>query len=67
MMGKEALVVITKLSQLMVAKMDKPILHIKGWNNERIEIAVIWFYSQAIRGAQAPSPFQTQDINWPSG
>ena len=66
MMGKEALVVLATLSQIMVEKMDKPILHIKGWNNKRIAIAVTWFYSQVIREAQAPSPFQTQELDWPS-
>ena len=33
-MGKEALVVLTTLRQLMAAKLENPILHITGWVNE---------------------------------
>ena len=39
-MGKEALVVLTTLSRLMAAKMDKPILYVTGWVNRQTEIAV---------------------------
>ena len=39
-MGKEALVVLDTLSQVMASKMDKPILNITGWVNGRIKVAV---------------------------
>ena len=33
MLGKEALVVLANSIQLVAAKMDEPILHMKGWIN----------------------------------
>ena len=39
-LGKEALVVLANLSQLMAAKMDEPILHVCVWINVWITIAV---------------------------
>ena len=39
-MGKELLVVLATLIQLMAAKIDEPILHVKGWVNGQIEIMV---------------------------
>ena len=33
MLGKEALVILAQLSQTMAAKMNKPILHVRGWIN----------------------------------
>ena len=35
-LGKEALIVLTNLSQLMAEEMDEPILHMQGWINVRI-------------------------------
>ena len=40
MMGKQALVILATLSRLVAEKMDKPFLHITGWVNGRIVIAV---------------------------
>ena len=52
MMGKEALVVLDTLRQLMAAKMDEPILHVIGWANGRIAVAVARLYSRVLRAAQ---------------
>ena len=47
-MVKEALVVISTLSQLMSGKMDKPILHVTGWANRRIAIVVVSSYLRVL-------------------
>ena len=60
MMIKEALVVLTTLSQLMAVK-------ITGWVNRRIAIAVARSYSRVLRGARAPSPLWTREPEWASG
>ena len=39
-LGKEAQVVLITLSQLMAAKMEEPISHVKGWVNGRIVITI---------------------------
>ena len=36
MIGKEALVVHTNMSQLMATKLEEPLSHIRGWVNGRI-------------------------------
>ena len=41
MLGREALVVIANLSQLVVANMDEPIFHVQGCSNSRILIAIL--------------------------
>ena len=64
MMGNEALVVFTNLSQLMSTKIDKPMLHVTGWVNVRIKIAVVRSYSRVLRGALYPSPLRTQKPEW---
>ena len=45
MLGKEALAVLTNLSQLMAEKLKEPISHIRGWVNVCIKIAVASSYS----------------------
>ena len=40
MLGREDLVVLTKLSRLIEKKMDKLILHVQGWINGWIAITV---------------------------
>ena len=64
MLGKEPLVVIGSLSRLMVEKIDEPILHVRGWINVQIAIAVTRLYSRMIRGACPPSPLWDQDPDW---
>ena len=50
-MVKEALVVLVTLIQVMAAKMDEPILHVTGWVNGRIAIAVARSYSWLLQGS----------------
>ena len=63
-MGKEDQVVLATLSRFMAAKMDEPILHVKGWVNGRIAITVTRSYSRVLRGARVPSPLRTQEPDW---
>ena len=48
-MGKESQIVFVTLSQIMAAKMEKPILHVKGWVKSRVAIAVGGSYSRMLR------------------
>ena len=66
-MGKEALVVLTTLSRVMAAKMDKPISHVTGWVNGRVIIAVERSYSRVLRGSQYPSTLRTWEPAWALG
>ena len=50
MLEKEYLFILTRLSQFMVEKMYKPILHVRGWINGRTAIAFATSYSCMIRG-----------------
>ena len=50
MMGKEELLVLATLSQIMAAKMEEPISQITGWYNVRIKIAVVRSYSRLLCG-----------------
>ena len=43
MLGKEAPVVLTNLSGIMVTKLEKSLSHVRGWVNVRISIAVARF------------------------
>ena len=49
MLGREALIALVKLSQIMSAKMNKTVLHVRGWINGQIAIDVARFYSRMIR------------------
>ena len=51
MLGKEAILVLITLSQLMTEKLNEPISHICGWVNRRITIAVARSCSRMICGA----------------
>ena len=64
MLGREALVVLTQLSQTMAVEMDEPILHVRGWINGRIATAVARSYSRMICGAQLPSPLRDREPDW---
>ena len=63
---KEAQVVLATFNQLMAAKMDEPILHVKGWFIGRTTITVARSYSWVLCGAQVPSPLRTWKKNWAS-
>ena len=43
-LGKESLVVLANLSQIMVVKMIEPILHMRGLINDQVAIAVACSY-----------------------
>ena len=43
-LGKEALVALPNLSLLMSAKMEEPILHVRGWFNSQIVNVVSRYY-----------------------
>ena len=44
MLGREYLVVLYKLSQVMSEKSEEPLLQVQGWVNRRIKIAVVSSY-----------------------
>ena len=67
MMGKEAQVVLATLSQLLAAKMEELILHIKGWFKGWIVFTVARSYSKVIHRAWVPSPLRTWYLGWESG
>ena len=64
MLGTEALVVLTQLSQIMAVIMDEPISHVRGWINGRIAITVVRSYSHMICGARLPSPLRDREPDW---
>ena len=64
MLGRESLVELLKLSQVMAAKRAEPLSQVWGWVNSRTTIAVARSYSQMIRGAQLPSPLWKRDQDW---
>ena len=49
MLGKEALVIVGNLSQLMADKMDESISHMFDWINGQIKIVVASSYSLIIQ------------------
>ena len=67
MLGKEALVVLVKLSQIMAAKIEEPITHVRGWDNGCTTITVARLYSRMIRGALLASPLRDQEPDWDPG
>ena len=67
MLGKEALTVLTILSQLMAEKFKEPILHVHGWVNGRIAIAVMRFFYPMFRGSRLPSTLRDREPDWDPG
>ena len=63
-LGKEALAVLSQLSQFMSDKREELLLQVRGWVNRRIKIAVVRSYSRMIRGARIPSPLREQEPDW---
>ena len=51
----------------MAEKMYEPILHIKGWVNGRILIAVVRLYYRVLCVDHVPSPLRTQESDWELG
>ena len=64
MMVKESQVIIATLSQLVAAKMEELISHVKVLVNGRIAIVVARFYSLVLCGYQVPSPLRTWEPYW---
>ena len=64
MFGKEYQVLLTTLSQLMAAKTDEPILHVKGLFNGRIEIVAARSYPQGLHRARVPSNLINRYQDW---
>ena len=64
MLGREALVVLTNLIQLVTEKMYDPILNVRGWINRRIPIAVTRSYSRMIRISWLSSPLRDRYTDW---
>ena len=63
-LGREALVVLMNLSELMVVKIDEPISHVHSCINFRIIIAVIKSYSQIIFEDELPIPLRYRVPYW---
>ena len=64
MLGREALVVLSQLSQFMAAKRAEPLSQVRAWIKGRIAIAIARSYSQMIRGAQLSSPLWEREPDW---
>ena len=69
MLREEALVILANFSLTMSGKIEEPILHVRGWINGRISIAVAWSYSCMIWDTCLPSPLWYREPNgnqvWP--
>ena len=63
-LGKESLVLLSQLSQVMEEKREEPLPQVRGWVNGRIAIAVSRSYSQMICGARLPSPLRERETGW---
>ena len=64
MLGREALLKLSQLSQFMAYKREEPLLQVQGWLNSRIAIAVARFYSQMIHVARLHGPRQEREPDW---
>ena len=64
MLRREALAIIQDFSWLMVAKMDEPILHLRGWITDWIKITIVRSYSCMIRRTRLPNFLQELDQDW---
>ena len=64
MLGRESLVMLSQLSQVMAEKRKEPLLQVQGWLNGRVTNAVARSYSQMTRGDWLPSPLRERDPDW---
>ena len=62
--GKEALVVLTHLSQLMVKKLKEPLSHVHGWVNVQIIIVLTRLYSRTICVVSLISTLRYWELDW---
>ena len=61
LLGREALIVISQLSQVMAEKMEETLSKVRGWVNRHIDISVARSYSSMIRRYRLPSPLREQE------
>ena len=66
-LGKEALVVLMSVIQLMVTKIEEPLSHVHIWVNILIAIAVSRSFSHIICRACLPSNLKNQEPDWDPG
>ena len=64
MLGREALVMLYRLSLVMAEKREEPLLQVYGWVKRNITMAVARSYSLMIRGAHIPSPLWEREPDW---
>ena len=64
MLGMEALVILSDLSQLMAEKLKEPNSHVRLWINGQIVITIARLYSRMIHGACLLSPLRDWDPDW---
>ena len=64
MLGRKALVVLSKLGRFIVEKMEETLLQVRGWVNGRITITVERSYSRMICGALIPSTLRKPELDW---
>ena len=69
MLGRESLVILAQLSQIMADKMDKPIFHMQGWINGLIDTTDCTNVRSAEIDSAVPcsTGIQTGTQNWASG
>ena len=63
-LGREDVLVLSPLIQVMAEKRENPLLQVQGWVNGLIAIAVARSYSQMIHGARLPSTLRERDLDW---
>ena len=61
MLRKEALSILTKLSQLIAIKIEEPLSQVRGWVNGQTAIVVTRLYSRMIRRARLPISLWDQE------
>ena len=61
LLGKEAQVVLSTLSQLVAAKTEEPILHVKGWVNGRVTNVLAGSYYKMLGGSRVPINLLTRE------
>ena len=64
MLGRETLAILRNVSQLMAAKIDELILHMRGYIDIWIAIAVTRSYLWMTRGDKLPSPLDSREPDW---
>ena len=64
MLGREALVLLSQLSQVISEVREETIFQVWEGVNGQIKIAVARSYSQIICGARLPSPLWEQEQVW---